>query len=347
MSSLPDLDPTAIEKRTTLHEKLLDGRIEAELEAQKASAQASLEAQKAQATLDLENAKAEIATTKGKDDRELAAAKEENDADLAAEALERTNELELRSLYHQKIMEVAAASLDRARDSAKFVQTAAAALITAYAALLALVFSAKDKPLPLRGTYAALYLGLAIAFAVAYLAFLKQSKPTDSYRPQFSRSETQLARSSAFIDWVSNAVANRRNALRASVVAFGFGVAFIPAPFVGATGGSSATATASPAPPTIPRDVPLPIADDAARLFKLEVDSYIAAVTESKTKTGEAAGAAVESCTGYVQTFQACAWTTDSGVERAFRRLATLGALFIIGIPLGVTVYEKQSKSAK
>jgi hypothetical protein len=322
MPHLPDLDPDLVDKPSTLHSKLLDGRINSALEAQKARATSSLEDHKAK----------------------LADDKSETDADLAAEAAERTKELELRGLYHQKIMEITAGAIDRARDSAKFVQTAAAALMTAYAALLALVFSAKDRPLPLRGVYAAVYLGLAIALAVAYLAFIKQADPIETYQPRFSPAETQLARSAAFIDWVNSSVSNRRNALRASVVAFAFGIAFIPAPFVGGTGGSSTTATAAPTPPSIPREVPQAIAADATRLFSTQVETYLAAVKEGKANADAPASSPVKSCSGNLEVLNACAWTTDAAVERSFRRLAAFALVLVIAVPLGFTLYEKATK---
>lgn len=213
--------------------------------------------------------------------------------------------------------------------------------MTAYAVLLGLVFAAKENPLPLRGVYAAAFMGLAIACAVAYLAFLKQGAPIEAYVPKRSRAETQLVRTVAFIDWVNSGVANRRNALRASVVAFAAGVVFIPAAFIGATGGSSNTATATPTPPSIPRDVPQPVADAAVRLFNTQVETYLAAVDRTKSDSTAARSEKVESCTGYFQLWESCAWTTEAGVERSFRRLALVALLFVIAVPLVVSFYER------
>lgn len=330
MTALPDLDTGAIGP-AKLHEALLAARLTMDLEAEKAKAIVALEGQKE-----------DIARAKARLDRRLAERKEDSDASVAAETAERTKELELRGLYHQKITEVVAGAIDRARDSAKFVQTAAAALITVYVALLGLVFSAKDRPLPLRGAYAAAYLGLAIALAVAYLAFLKPTPAVDGYEPKETIAETQLARTAAFIDWINSGVANRRGALRCSVVAFGIGIAFIPAPFVGATGGTAATATAETTPPSIPRAVPAPIADDATRLFKHQVDTYLSAVAEQRAGAGTDEKP-VTSCTGYGDIPHACAWTTEKGVERSFRRLAALSLLVVLGIPLLFAIYEKRN----
>lgn len=342
MSDLPDLDPSLVDKPSVLHAKLLEAHINADLEAQKATAVSAVEAQKATAASQLEDKKADLAIKKAKEDRSLAEAKEENDGDLAFESAERAKDLELRGLYHQKIMEISGAGIERSRDSAKFVQTAAAGLITAYAVLLGLVFSAKDRPLPLRGIYAATFLGLAIGLAVAYLAFLEEPEPADAYQPGASRAETELARTAAFVDWVNGAIANRRSALRASVIAFGFGIAFIPAPFVGATGGSATTAAGATTPPSIPRDVPLPIEADAKRLFGSQVDAYLAAVNESKASGG--AKISIESCSGYDELFNACAWTTDAGVERSFRRLAALAVVLVVLVPAGFFLSERSSR---
>jgi hypothetical protein len=324
MASTPPFNPAGLDPEK-LQEKLLD----------------------AISNIELEQEKGRIAADKARLDRGFAAEKEENDADLAAEEAERTKDLELRGLFHQKIMEVAGGAIDRARDSAKFVQTAAAALMTAYAALLGLVFSASGRPLPLRGVYAAVFLGLAIALAVAYLAFIKRGQAVEAYQPDVSYATTELARTQSLIDWVNASVANRRNAMRAGVVAFALGVAFIPAAFVGATGGSASTATAQPTAPTIPRSVPGAVSGDAARLFKDQVDRYLAAVREqTAAKATAAAAKPTVACSGFGDLFKACAWTTENGVERSFRRLFYLGILVLILIPIAVTLYERQKRPA-
>jgi hypothetical protein len=178
MTDLPDLDPSQIES-AKLHEKLLDARTTSDLETQKA-----------QSASDLETQKAVAAVTQAIADNTIAVVKAESDADLEAEASERTKELELRGKYHEEMIKIAGGAIDRSRDSAKFVQTAAAAILTAYAALLGLVFSAEGRPLPVRGVYAAVFLGLAVALAVAYLAFVKDTKPVKAYEPRASIGST-------------------------------------------------------------------------------------------------------------------------------------------------------------
>jgi hypothetical protein len=144
------------------------------------------------------------------------------------------------------------------------------------------------------------------------------------------------------------AVGNRRSALRASVIAFAFGIAFIPAAFVGATGGSATTAAAQPTPPSIPERVPAAIADDAARLFRYQVDAYFAEHEESAAdvaSSGNGAPTPVTACSGYGQLFTSCAWTTDTGVERSFRRFAVLGLILVVLIPSAFAGYEKWTRS--
>ena len=63
---------------------------------------------------------------------------------------------------------------------------------------------------------------VAVALAVAYLAFLRQTPATESYRPMATLMQTQMAQTATFIDWVNSSVRNRRSVLRASVVASGW-----------------------------------------------------------------------------------------------------------------------------
>jgi superfamily II helicase len=84
-------------------------------------------------------------------------------------------ESELNKLFHQTVSDVARNSIERSRDSAKYVQTAAVAIAGLYSGLLGLVFSITSNPLPIRGVYATAFLGLAVALATAYLAFIKRT----------------------------------------------------------------------------------------------------------------------------------------------------------------------------
>ena len=202
-----------------------------------------------------------------------------------------------------------------------------AALIAAYTGLLGLVFSTTSRTLPVRGVYAALFLGLAVALSVAYLAFLRGSSASvGAYEPGTSYADTQLARSINLIDWTNTVVSTRAWALRAAVLCLAIGVAFVPAAFIGPSS-SAASAPGAPSPPTIPSAVPSAIASSAKQLFDRQVADYLAAVNASKSTT---ALKPPTTCTDLFSTLHACGWTTESGVEDQFRRLAIGGLILVL-----------------
>ena len=135
--------------------------------------QVDLDKAREQQTLDLEKARQQQTLDLAKLDKqqELDLAKSDETDASAARKSESDLEVELRKQFHSTIIEVAKGGIERARDSAKYVQTAATAIMAVYTGVLALVFSVTDNPLPLRGAWAAVFLGLAIALATAYLAF--------------------------------------------------------------------------------------------------------------------------------------------------------------------------------
>ena len=171
--------------------------------------------------------------------------------------------------------DVTKASIERARDSAKFVQTASAAIASLYTGLLALIFSTDGETLPLRGVFASVFLGLAVAGSTAYLAFLRRGRSVEVYHSAYAPETTGLRRADHLTRWVNASVLRSSWVLRAAVVALAVGVAFIPAPFVG---GSPAPAPAAVAPPPIPEEIPAAIADEASALFERQVDDYLASL---------------------------------------------------------------------
>jgi hypothetical protein len=318
--------------------------------------------------LALEQEKARLAETRAAADHRRAVALEGRKAALAAEKADLDDQLaqesaaadhdrEHRTLVHTAMVEVAKAGIDRSRDSAKFVQTAAAALMGAYTGLLALVFSVTGRQLPFRGVYAATFLGAAIAFAVGYLAFLYRSGTVDGYRPAPSIVETQLRRTANFVEWTNAAVTRRAWALRASVLAFGVGVAFIPAAFVGPTSAATPTAGA-PEPPAIPERVPAALEEPARRLFEHQVDAYFEALGTAAPAVERGsgnpglgrgrpdgmpgppgAGAGTDGADGTEADddgcpfglVRSCGWRTEDDVERNFRWLALVGLAVVVG----------------
>lgn len=205
----------------------------------------------------------------------------------ATEAAER----ELDKLFHETVAEVAKTSIDRARDNAKQVQTAAAAIGALYTGVLGLVFSVTDHPLPVRGVYAPAFLGLAVALATAYLAYLTDTTPPNRPTGGAELPDLQFNRSAYLVTWVNAAVGARAWAIRASVLSLGFGVALIPAPFVGASraGDIPAPATA----PAIPAQIAAPVEGKAVELFERQFESYVTANDERNAAIEEASKAAV------------------------------------------------------
>ena len=114
------------------------------------------------------------------------------------------------------------------------VQTAAAAIVTLYTGLLGVTFSVSDRPLPPRGAVPAVMLGLAIVLATFYVAYLGRAgrdwveADTASSLPRAA----EQRRAVAFLQWMRESALRRAYFLRASVLALGFGVMLLPAPFL-------------------------------------------------------------------------------------------------------------------
>lgn len=194
--------------------------------------------------------------------------------DPATEILkaEEDTEAKLTVLFHTTIAEVAKGALERSRDSAKYVQTAAAAINALYTGALALVFSVTDNPLPLRGLYATVFLGLAVALATAYLAFLTQPEAPPPWSTGATRADNQVNRTGWLTQYVGVTVLHRKHAIRSSVVALGLGVLFIPAPFL--TLSRPAALPAAPAAPAVPATIAPQVATEATDLFRAQVAEF-------------------------------------------------------------------------
>jgi hypothetical protein len=123
-------------------------------------------------------------------------------------------------------------SLDRSVKRAEFLNTASAAIATAYSSLLGLLFSAKDRPLQAWAIAPVIFLALAFVFGLIYVSFI--NRKTDELQLIPSGIGGQLAekRLEDFLQWVSLGVLRRAWALRASVVSVAVGVALLPLPFV-------------------------------------------------------------------------------------------------------------------
>jgi hypothetical protein len=274
-----------------------------------------------------------VAQLKGELDKEAARVLQDNTAannlsaaEVALEKAEWDAEHDLQKAYHGAIVTVAQGSIDRIRESAKYVQVAATAIAALYTGALGLVFAAKDNPLPGRGIWSPVFLGLAIALATAYLAYIKGTESVPWYDGGSSLEELQLNRTNQFVQWTNTAVGNKRYVLRVSVLCLALGVAFMAAPFVAYGGGGTVSAAATP--PAIPTAVPAAIQDDAQRLFATEVSTYIEAINNLKAdQKTEVAAAATRDAQARSLNWRV-GWLAALGLLLAFVGPIVFGAVF-------------------
>lgn len=167
--------------------------------------------------------------------------------------------------FHKALLEVAKGGLDRARANAETVQKAAGGIGALYTGVLGVAFSVTSHPLPPRGAIPALFLGLAVALATAYLAYLsRRDDPPGAQRNlrQPNSVPEQFARLSLLVEWVRQAVRRRVGFLRAAVLALALGVITLPLPFVTVPGITAVNAEAIslpawPKPETAPENAEL------------------------------------------------------------------------------------------
>lgn len=135
---------------------------------------------------------------------------------------------------HDAYLEVAKGSIERARSGAEAARNAAAAIGGLYVGVLGVSFAATDggTPLPARGVIPAAFLGLAVAFATAYVALLRPGNVRDVTAADIDLASIQAARVAAFISWTSELSSRNAWALHAAVFSLGVGVASLPLPFV-------------------------------------------------------------------------------------------------------------------
>ncbi len=186
-------------------------------------------------------------------------------------------ERELDKIFQQSMFGLYEGSLGRAQAAAELVQKSAAALGTIYAGLLALAFSVTDNPLPARATIPGLFLGFAIAFSTAYLAYYYWNPPVPGPSPHSTHRENQLRRLEFFGRFVMSKVNQRSYWLRASVLALGLGVASLPLPFLSFDSARLLPGDTIPSPPAIEAGAP----EGTAELLKLQYQAQLAAYTSA------------------------------------------------------------------
>jgi hypothetical protein len=200
-----------------------------------------------QAKLDFEREVAKAAA-----DGEIAAERAEQESDATRIAARETAVYSSIASFHNGLIEVSKAAIDRGRAGADTVQKAAGAIAGTYTAVLAAAFSVTDNPLPSRALVPTILLGWAIVWSTVYLAYLSNSDGVEAPAPTTSFEEGAMRRSIAFILWTRNGTMNRKFALRTAVIALAFGLALLPAPFVGYGDESAGAVAAKPAFPEAP-----------------------------------------------------------------------------------------------
>jgi hypothetical protein len=190
--------------------------------------------------------------------------------------------------YFAAMLDAAKGSLDRANAAAELVQKAAAAIGTLYAGILGVTFSVSGRPLPQRGIVPAIFLGAAIVMSMVYLAYNTPGSDPGETTPSASPPERLRVRLTDFFSLIRERVQRRAYSLKASVIALGFGVLFLPAPFIAFTAPSSPDLVNYPWPTRL-------AASDARQasldeiVFKAQVDEVVA--ERQRAGAGQAASA--------------------------------------------------------
>lgn len=180
------------------------------------------------------------------------------------------------SEFEKRMYDMVASAIERAKVGAQTVQAASAAIVTLYAGLLGLVFSADGEALPLRSLIAPIFLAAAVVLSTAYLSFIRPDS-TSIQVPGLGTWRVQaLERIEAFASYVRTLVNKRGWALRAGLLSLGVGVVTLILPFVsdgtfdGSSGGQPADLDALTVDPQLPAAV-------AAVVMKAKIDQAIVA----------------------------------------------------------------------
>jgi hypothetical protein len=159
--------------------------------------------------------------------------KKRTDQEIERATAEVQSALAIEQAYYTSVFSSATGSIDRARASADTVQKAATAIVTIYTGILAVAFSVTDHPLPFRGVYAAVLLGIAIVCSTTFLAYLPDT-PTAGVQENgtTSGSSGPAAYAVELVKWTRRTALRRTYWLRASVIALAAALVFLPAPFI-------------------------------------------------------------------------------------------------------------------
>src|SRR6185437_2340703 len=109
----------------------------------------------------------------------------------------------------EQMLATSAASIDRARKGAEFVQTASAGLGVLYTGVLTFMFSAADNPLPLRGIIPTFFFAAAVVGATFYLSFLTDPSTIDEPNIVGTPTQRALIMANFLTRWTRNVTRNR------------------------------------------------------------------------------------------------------------------------------------------
>jgi hypothetical protein len=138
---------------------------------------------------------------------------------------------------YKAYIDLAKGQIDRSMQRADFVQKVAAAIATAYAAILALSFSVTSTnagvtPLPVTGIIPTFFLGLAFVLATVYVAFVTKPAEAVNKAPTGILRIDQDIRRDNFILWATVPAMARVHWLQAAVISLGVGVVCLPLPYI-------------------------------------------------------------------------------------------------------------------
>lgn len=180
--------------------------------------------------------------------------------------------------YLKNLSVLASTAWENARDGAKHVVTAASAIATLYAGVVGVVFAVKDNPLPQRGIWAILFLGLAVVLAAAYLAPIFNTDDTvtlDNTLPDEAKLQQLVKLPANMMALATALIVTNQRYVRAALVSLGVGAAFTLAPFIGNPPPSKA---AAPSPPPVPATQ---LTDEARQAYKWQVELYRQALCQN------------------------------------------------------------------
>lgn len=149
----------------------------------------------------------------------------------------RAHDYTQREALHLARIELIKSAIERAQSRAQYIQTASAAISTAYVAILAVSFRADGNSqgshlVSAQAIVPTIFLGLSIGLSAIYLSYIGLGAPVPGPEPGASPEENQERRLETFTKWSAAMVMTRVYFLRAAVVSLAVGVILMPFAFV-------------------------------------------------------------------------------------------------------------------